>query len=65
MCPLCQKTIINANRIFKQIDQWVSKNPMPPPYNEWKRTIFCNDCEKRSEVPFNFVYHKVSNMKRV
>ena len=38
---------------------------MPAPYNEWKQMIFCNDCEKQSEVPYNFQYRKVNVLQRV
>ncbi|CBK20190.2 uncharacterized protein [Blastocystis hominis] len=65
ICPLCQKTIADAGELFMRMDKWVKDNPMPAPYNEWKRSIFCNDCEKRSTVPFNFFYHKVRCMLRI
>ena len=56
---MCQKTIVNPEGLFRYYDQWVQDNPMPEEYADWKRTIYCNDCERKSTVPFNFLYHKV------
>ena len=53
------KSITDTTLYFQYIDQWVQDNPMPEEYQGWTRTIYCNDCEKRSKVAFNFLYHKV------
>ena len=53
------KSITDTTMYFRYIDQWVQDNPMPEEYQGWTRTIYCNDCEKRSKVAFNFLYHKV------
>ena len=53
------KSITDTTMYFRYIDQWVQDNPMPEEYQGWTRTIYCNDCENRSKVAFNFLYHKV------
>lgn len=32
---------------------------MPEEYRDLTQTIYCNDCEEMSVVPYNFLYHKV------
>lgn len=63
ICPICQKTIIKADAYFASLDQWVAENPMPEEYQDWTRTIICNDCEKENVVKFNFFYHKVGERR--
>lgn len=43
-CPICSKTIIDMKARFREIDNEISLQPMPEPYNLWKCVINCNDC---------------------
>ena len=36
---------------------------MPEEYQDWTRTIICNDCEKENVVKYNFFYHKVGERR--
>lgn len=48
------------NKYFSMLDQWVEENPMPEEYRDLTQSIYCNDCEVTSVVPYNFLYHKVA-----
>lgn len=43
---------------FKQLDDNLRHQTMPPEYKNRISLILCNDCEQRSEVPYHFFYHK-------
>lgn len=59
VCPLCNKSIYWPKEYFKKIDEYITtEEKLPPEFSEMKNEVYCNDCEKRSIVPFHFVYHK-------
>jgi len=57
-CPLCKKTFGDRSFLWAQIQSYLESNPMPPEYQNFKATIFCNDCVTQSEAPYHFAYHK-------
>ncbi|SGZ51971.1 CIC11C00000004757 [Sungouiella intermedia] len=52
-CPVCKKTVINAETQFRILDQEIRQQPLPAPYNMWRCIISCNDCKGKS----NCAYH--------
>ena len=58
MCPLCKKSMVDKDAMEEEMDLLVAMNPMPKLFEKTTAQIFCNDCNKESKVPFNFVGHK-------
>lgn len=54
-CPVCKKTVVNAEIQFRILDQEIRQLPLPPPYNMWRCIISCNDCKGKS----NCAYHVI------
>lgn len=52
-CPVCKKTVVNAEIQFRILDQEIRQLPLPAPYNMWRCIISCNDCKGKS----NCAYH--------
>lgn len=52
-CPICKKTVVNAETQFRILDQEIRQQPLPAPYNMWRCIISCNDCKGKS----NCAYH--------
>ncbi|PVU85127.1 hypothetical protein BB559_001572 [Furculomyces boomerangus] len=57
-CPECQRSIIEEKVYTEEMDLLMSSQKMPEEFRKHKSSIFCNDCRKRSVVPYHFVYHK-------
>lgn len=54
-CPVCKKTVVNAEAQFRVLDQEIRQLPLPAPYNMWRCIISCNDCKGKS----NCAYHVI------
>ncbi|CAG8487392.1 5951_t:CDS:2 [Paraglomus occultum] len=57
-CPTCWKALANMRPYYDRIDAIVSQQSMPPEYDNYISLILCNDCEKKSNVKYHFLYHK-------
>lgn len=57
-CPICWKSLVNMKVYFARLDQMLSEHKMPEEYASVMSNILCNDCEKRSNTSFHFMYHK-------
>mmetsp|Transcript_25273 Transcript_25273/g.49446 ORF Transcript_25273/g.49446 Transcript_25273/m.49446 type:complete len:150 (-) Transcript_25273:199-648(-) len=57
-CPLCRKSLADMSLWFQRIDQVLQTHVMPEEFKNTMARIHCNDCEKDSEAPYHFVYHK-------
>jgi len=65
-CPLCKKTACSravAEREWESRSRDISMQPMPPERRK-KVTIFCNDCDQRSDnVDFHYLGNQCPNCK--
>tara|TARA_B100001094_G_C18160719_1_gene789145 strand:- start:378 stop:1262 length:885 start_codon:yes stop_codon:yes gene_type:complete len=59
-CPFCKKSLFDMSNYWQNIDIHLENNIMPEEYKLWKTNISCNDCQKKSNVKFHFIYHKCS-----
>lgn len=59
-CPTCQKSVGDMSRYFRNLDEYVAETQMPEEYCDVMREIYCNDCEKNSDVPFH-IYMKCAH----
>ncbi|KAK9866277.1 hypothetical protein WJX84_001775 [Apatococcus fuscideae] len=58
-CPICSKSIGDMTVYFSMIESLTSRpNDLPAEYANRKQAILCNDCERKGETTFHFVYHK-------
>lgn len=57
-CPVCWKSLGDMKLYFRQLDDLLERQPMPPEYAKVRSQILCNDCEEKSITKFHFVYHK-------
>ena len=48
---------------FKKIDAMLAEHQMPQEYQNTESHIYCNDCEKKSNAKFHFLYHKCAHCK--
>ncbi|GMH35139.1 hypothetical protein BSKO_03007 [Bryopsis sp. KO-2023] len=56
-CPVCSKSIGDMSAYFQMLDSLLISDPMPPELRHLKQQIICNDCCKKSHVPYHYVYH--------
>eukprot|EP01105_Mastigella_eilhardi_P023729 TRINITY_DN6039_c1_g1_i4.p1 TRINITY_DN6039_c1_g1~~TRINITY_DN6039_c1_g1_i4.p1 ORF type:complete len:264 (-),score=59.28 TRINITY_DN6039_c1_g1_i4:71-862(-) len=56
-CPLCMKTLLDMMPAFALMCDCVANTRMPPEYQHTTVLIFCNDCERKSTVPYHFLGH--------
>lgn len=54
-CPICNKSMIDMSRMWRQLDQEILRTPMPADYNNFNVTILCRDCHKESKVRFHIL----------
>ena len=52
-CPLCKRTVLDAERQFRVLEQEILQLPLPPPYCHWSCTVSCNDCKGKSNVAYH------------
>ena len=60
-CPFCKKTVTNGmEEQWKMYDMLASFEPMPEEFKDKRLVIYCNDCEKKSDIKFSFEFRKCS-----
>mmetsp|Transcript_2827 Transcript_2827/g.4106 ORF Transcript_2827/g.4106 Transcript_2827/m.4106 type:complete len:311 (-) Transcript_2827:145-1077(-) len=57
-CPICRKSLTNMSTVFSHIERAMSAQRMPEELKNHIAKIYCNDCEKKSNAPYHFLYHK-------
>ncbi|EFJ08658.1 hypothetical protein SELMODRAFT_447967 [Selaginella moellendorffii] len=57
-CPICCKTLGDMGLYFGLLDALMEAEQLPEEYRGRKETIFCNDCERKGEAQFHWLYHK-------
>jgi hypothetical protein len=59
-CPICNKSLVNMETQFRNLDVAIQSQPMPPEFRDTKAVILCNDCSARSTVPYHWLGLKCS-----
>jgi len=54
-CPLCKKSMEDMKEYFSMLDAAVRMQPMPDAYQSTVSNIYCQDCNKTSDVKYHFV----------
>lgn len=57
-CPLCKKSVVDMKEHWLAKDQLANLEIIPMSYLNKRLIIFCNDCEKKSDIKFSFEYRK-------
>ncbi len=54
-CPLCNKSCVNMEYHFRQLDMQIFQQPMPPDYADSRAVISCNDCCAKSQTAYHWL----------
>lgn len=59
-CPICNKSLVNMEPQFRNLDLAILSQPMPPDFRDTKAKVLCNDCSARSTVAYHWLGLKCS-----
>jgi hypothetical protein len=59
-CPLCFKCLTAMDSYYREVDRVMVAElaNMPPELRNRRNRIYCNDCERTSDAPFHFEFHR-------
>ncbi|KAL8118259.1 zinc finger protein BRUTUS-like At1g74770 [Apium graveolens] len=57
-CPICSKSLGDMQVYFGMLDALLAEEKVPSEHAGRTQVILCNDCEKRGDSPFHWLYHK-------
>ncbi|EOA34392.1 hypothetical protein CARUB_v10021919mg [Capsella rubella] len=57
-CPICSKSLGDMQVYFKMLDALLAEEKMPDEYSNKTQIILCNDCGRKGNVPYHWLYHK-------
>ncbi|XP_010416333.1 PREDICTED: uncharacterized protein LOC104702205 [Camelina sativa] len=57
-CPICSKSLGDMQVYFKMLDALLAEEKMPDEYSNKSQIILCNDCGRKGNVPYHWLYHK-------
>lgn len=59
-CPLCNKSCVNMEYQFHNLDMAIVTQPMPLEYRDTRAIVSCNDCSAKSQTAFHWLGLKCS-----
>lgn len=54
-CPICNKSAVNMETQFRNLDRSIAEQPMPPEFRDTKAMVSCNDCYAKSAVTYHWL----------
>jgi hypothetical protein len=54
-CPICNKSTVNMETQFRNLDRAIDNQPMPPQFRDTKAMVSCNDCSAKSAVKYHWL----------
>lgn len=57
-CPICSKSLGDMAVYFGMLDALLAAEGLPEEYRDRCQDILCNDCEKKGNSRFHWMYHK-------
>ena len=54
-CPICNKSTVNMESQFRNLDRAIDSQPMPPQFEDTKAMVSCNDCYAKSAVKYHWL----------
>ncbi|PON78657.1 43kDa postsynaptic protein [Parasponia andersonii] len=58
ICPICSKSMGDMSVYFGMLDALLASEELPEEYKDRCQDILCNDCDKKGNAPFHWLYHK-------
>ncbi|KAJ4385119.1 hypothetical protein N0V85_008223, partial [Neurospora sp. IMI 360204] len=59
-CPVCNKSCVNMEIQFRNLDIAIATQPMPDEYQDARAVISCNDCSAKSQTRYHWLGLKCS-----
>ncbi|KAL1207854.1 Zinc finger protein BRUTUS-like [Cardamine amara subsp. amara] len=60
-CPICSKSLGDMQVYFRMLDALLAEQKMPDEYSNQTQVILCNDCGRKGNAPYHWLYHKCSS----
>ncbi|XP_071902474.1 zinc finger protein BRUTUS-like At1g74770 isoform X1 [Coffea arabica] len=57
-CPICSKSLGDMQVYFGMLDALLAEEKVPQEYSSRIQVILCNDCERKGNASFHWLYHK-------
>lgn len=57
-CPICSKSLGDMAVYFGMLDALLAAEELPEEYKERCQDILCNDCDRKGQSRFHWLYHK-------
>ncbi|KAF7827794.1 zinc finger protein BRUTUS-like [Senna tora] len=57
-CPICRKSLGDMAVYFGMLDALLASEELPEEYRNRRQDILCNDCDKKGNAAFHWLYHK-------
>ncbi|KAI1373770.1 zf-CHY-domain-containing protein [Hypoxylon crocopeplum] len=54
-CPICNKSLVNMELQFRNLDIAIQTQPMPPEFKDTRALVLCNDCSAKSTVKYHWL----------
>ncbi|ESQ27678.1 hypothetical protein EUTSA_v10018022mg [Eutrema salsugineum] len=60
-CPVCSKSLGDMQVYFRMLDALLAEEKMPEEYSNKTQVILCNDCGRKGNAPYHWLYHKCTS----
>ncbi|VVA91823.1 unnamed protein product [Arabis nemorensis] len=60
-CPICSKSLGDMQVYFRMLDALLAEQKMPDEYSNQTQVILCNDCGRKGNASYHWLYHKCSS----
>ncbi|KFK22082.1 hypothetical protein AALP_AAs52369U000200 [Arabis alpina] len=60
-CPICSKSLGDMQVYFRMLDALLAEQKMPDGYSNQTQVILCNDCGRKGNAAYHWLYHKCSS----
>jgi hypothetical protein len=54
-CPICNKSIVNMETQFRNLDIAIETQPMPKQFQDTLAVVLCNDCSGKTTVKYHWL----------
>ncbi|KAI0485428.1 hypothetical protein F4859DRAFT_470924, partial [Xylaria cf. heliscus] len=54
-CPICNKSLLNMESQFRNLDLSIQAQPMPPEFKDTRAIVLCHDCSAKSSTMYHWL----------
>ncbi|KAI3327969.1 zf-CHY-domain-containing protein [Xylariaceae sp. AK1471] len=54
-CPICNKSLVNMESQFRNLDLSIQAQPMPPEFRDTRAMVLCHDCSAKSSTMYHWL----------